>query len=62
MVLNYIELSFILVSVITGWVLIPVFASLAGFPIGIASSAAGFKSCSITAVIKNYKAIVEKKM
>ena len=55
MVLNYIELSFILVS-------IPVFASLAGILIGIASSAAGFKSCAITAVIKNYKAILEKKM
>ena len=62
MVLNYIELSFILVSVITGWVLIPVFASLAGIPIGIASSAAAFKNCAITVVIKNYKTIVEKKM
>ena len=36
------------------------FASLVGIPIGITSSAIGFKICAITAVIKKYQSIINK--
>ena len=52
---------FFLASTITGCVSISAFASLVGIPIGITSSAIGFKICGITAGIKNYKSIIKKK-
>ena len=59
--LNYIENFLNLVSIITGYVSISVFASLIGIPIGITSSENGLKICAITAGIKKYKTIIEKK-
>ena len=60
-VLNYIDHSLIVIFTITGCVSISVFASLIGIPIGITSSAIGLKFCVITAGIKNYKSIINKK-
>ena len=51
--LNCIEQYFILASAITGCVLICAFASLVGIPIGVTSSAGGFKIYVITAAIKS---------
>ena len=59
--LNYIEHFLILGSTVTGSVSISVFASLVGIPIGITSSAIGLKICVITAAIKKYKVIVQKR-
>ena len=59
--LNYIEHFFILASTFTGCVSISPFASLVGIPIGIMSSAIGLKVCAITAGIKKYKSIIQKK-
>ena len=56
--LNYTEHLLILVSELTAFVLISAFASLVGIPVGIVSSAAGIKICTITAVIKS---IIKKK-
>ena len=58
---NYIENFLILGSAITGRVSISTFASLAGIPIGITSSAIGLKICATTAAIKKYKSIIKKK-
>ena len=59
---NYIEHLLILASVvIIGCVSISAFASLAGIPIGITSSAVELKICAITAGIKKYKPIIKKK-
>ena len=49
MALNYIKCFLILVSTVTWCVLIPAFASLAGIPVGIASSAIKLKTCEVTA-------------
>ena len=38
-----------------------VFVSLVGIPIGITSSAVGLKICAITAGIKKFKSIINKK-
>ena len=59
--LNYIEHSLILVSTITGCILISAFASLIGIAIGITNSAIGLKVFAIAAVIKKYKSIIKKK-
>ena len=59
--LNHIEHLLILDSAVTGCVSISAFASLFGIPGGIASSAVGLKICAITAVVKKYKSIIEKK-
>ena len=48
-VLNYIEHLLIVTSTITGCVSVSGFASLAGIPIGIASSTIGLEICVITA-------------
>ena len=56
--MNYVEHWLILVSIITGSVLI---SSLVCVPGGITSSAVGIKICSITAGIKKYKSIIKKK-
>ena len=60
-VLNYIDHSIIVISTITGYVSISVFASLVGIPIGITSSTIGLKICVITPGIKKYKSIIKKK-
>ena len=60
-VLNDIDYSLIVTSTITGCVSISAFASLVGIPIGIASSTIGLKICVITAGIKKYKSIINKK-
>ena len=59
--MNYIEHSFIAISTMTGYVSISAFASLAGIPIGIASSGVGLKICVVTPGIKKYKSIIKKK-
>ena len=59
-VLSYIDNSFIVISTITGCVSISSFPSLVGIPIGITSSAIGWKICVITAGIKKYKSIINK--
>ena len=59
--LNYIEHFLILASTITGSISISGFASLLGIHKGITSSAIGLKSCAITAGIKKYKSIIQKK-
>ena len=46
-VLNYIDYLFLMISTITGCVSISDFDSLVGIPIGVASSAMGFKICPI---------------
>ena len=51
-VLSYIDHSLIVISTITGCVLISSFASLVRIPIGVASSTIGLKICVITAGIK----------
>ena len=53
--------SLILVCTITGSVLISAFALTVGIPVRIASSAAGFKICAITAGINKYKSILMEK-
>ena len=45
---------------VIGCVSISAFASLAGIPIGITSSAVELKICAITAGIKKYKPIIKK--
>ena len=55
------EHSFIAISTMTGYVSISAFASLAGIPIGIASSGVGLKICVVTPGIKKYKSIIKKK-
>ena len=60
-VLNYIEHSLILISTVTGCVSISAVASLVGTPIGITISATELKICVITAGIKKYKSIIQKK-
>ena len=60
-VLNYIDHSLIVTSTITGCVSISAFASLAGIPIGITSSAIGLKICARIAGNKKYKSMITKK-
>ena len=60
-ILNYIEHFLTLASAITGYISISAFASLIGISIGIKSSAIGLKICAITAGIKKYKSIINKK-
>ena len=52
-ILNYIEHFVIIASVVTGCVSISAFASLVGIPIGITSSAVGFRICATTTGIKS---------
>ena len=53
-VLNYLKHFLDFVYAVSGCVLIFSFTSLAGFPIGIASSAVGKNICAITAGIKKH--------
>ena len=59
--LNYIKHVLILASTITGCISISDFASLIGIPIGIRGSIVRLKLCAITAGIKKYKSIIDKK-
>ena len=59
--LNYIEHFLILVSAVNGCISISAFGSLLGIPIGITSSAKGLKIFTITAGIKKYKSVNQKK-
>ena len=59
--LKYIEHCLILASVVTGCILIFVFTSLHGIPIGFTSSEIGLKSWAITTGIKTYKPIIKKR-
>ena len=58
---NYIEYLLLLASAVTGCLSISAFASLAGIPIGIMSSAVGIKIIAITAGIRKYKSIIKEK-
>ena len=60
-VLNYVEHLFVLASAVTRCVSISAFVSFVGIPIGITSSAVGIKISAITAEIKTYKSIINKK-
>ena len=51
----------ILAQGVTGCVSISTFAHLVGIPIGITSSAVAINICAITAGIKTYKSIINKK-
>ena len=51
----------ILVTTVTGCILISAFASLVCNHVGITSYAVGLKICVITAGIKKYKSIIKKK-
>ena len=51
----------ILVSAVTGCVSISAFASFVAIPVGITSSAVRIKTCAITAGMKKYKSIINKK-
>ena len=60
--MNYIEHLLIVISAITKCVSISAFTSLAGIPIEITNSAIGLKTyCVITAGVKKYKSIIQKK-
>ena len=59
--MNYVEHLLILVSTVTGCVLVSVFALLVCLPVGITSSAVELKICAITAGIKKYKSIIKKR-
>ena len=59
--MNYIDHSLIVISTIAGYVFISAFASLFGIPIGIGSSTIRLKICLITAGIKKYKSMIQKK-
>ena len=61
MTMNYIEHFLILGSTVIGCISISAFASLVGIPIAITNSATGLKPCAITAEIKKYKSIINKK-
>ena len=60
-VLNYIVHLLYFVFIVTGCVSISTFASLVHIPVGIASSARGFKVCVIARGITKYKTIIQKK-
>ena len=57
----WIILNTYLISTITGCVSISAFASLAGIPLRITSSAVGLKICVTAAGIKKYKSIIKKR-
>ena len=60
-VLNYIADLLILISTVSGSIVISAFASLVGIPMGITSSAIVLKICVITEGIKKDKSIIKKK-
>ena len=50
----------IIISAVNGCVSTSAFASLVGVPVGITSSAVGFKICAITEGSNRYKSIIKK--
>ena len=58
---NYVEHLLILTSTITDSIASSAFNSLVCVPVGIPSSSIGLKICAITAGIKRYKSIKQKK-
>ena len=58
---NYIEHFLVFIFAVSGCVFISAFASLAVVPVGIASSAVGIRICAITAGLKKYQSIINKK-
>ena len=60
-ILNYIEHLLILACSFTGYVPISVFLSLAGIPLDVSSSVITIRTTIVTAGIKNYKSIIQKK-
>ena len=61
-ILNYIEHLLILACSSTGYVPISVFLSLAGIPLDVSSSVITIITSIVTAGIKNYKSIIQKKV
>ena len=59
--LNYFKHFLVSVSVVSGCVSVSAFASLFGVPVGIRISVVGMEICAITAGIKRYKSIINKK-
>ena len=60
-ILHYIEHFFILAFAVSRCISKSAFASLLGIPIGITSSAIGFRIGAIATAIKKYKSIIKKK-
>ena len=60
-VMNYIDHSVIVISIINGCISISDFASLVGISIEITSQAIELKTCVVTARTKKYKSIIKKK-
>ena len=60
-ILSYIEHLLILACSFTGYVPISVFLSLAGIPLDVSSSVITIRTSIVTAGIKNYKSIIQKK-
>ena len=60
-VMNYIDHSVIVISIINGCISISDFASLVGISIEITSQAIELKTCVVTARMKKYKSIIKKK-
>ena len=60
-VLNYFEHFLAFVSAMSGCVSVSAFASLVGVCGSIASSAEGWKICTLTTVVKKYSSIIMKK-
>ena len=58
---NYFEKFLVFASAVSGCDSIPIFPSLVHVPVGITRSAVGIKTCAITARVKKYKSIVNKK-
>ena len=59
--LNYIEYFLILTFTVTRCISNSAFAFLLGITTGIMSSAIGFRNCAISAGLKKYKSIINKK-
>ena len=59
--MHYIEHFFILAFAVSRCISKSAFASLLGIPIGITSSAIGFRIGAIATAIKKYKSIIKKK-
>ena len=61
MALSYFERFLLFTSTVIGCVLISDFACIVGVPVGITSSAVGFKICAITLGIKKHQSNIKKK-
>ena len=59
--LNYFKHFLVSISVVSGCVSVSTFALLFGVPVGITISVVGMEICAITAIIKRYKSIINKK-